>query len=579
MRKDPYAKERAEARLRAKEKEIAPDVPGSVIAAFLRDLKGADGHTPVKGKDYYTELEKRELISEIKNLIPVPKDADPVDYDLVFSYVVQEVEDQVKKEVAKLPKPKDGIDGKDAKVDIPAIVKALLKAMPKMESKEVDYLGVKEYIDKEITKIKALPPKVVQSFTGGGATHISQLADVDLSGLSKNADGQYILGSGGGGASAFTDLTDTPADYTGEAGKAVIVNATEDGLEYAPLSGGGDMLASVYDPAGGAKQVAFENQLFSGDYDDLTNKPTLFDGSYNSLSDVPSTFTPSAHSHVASDITDFQTAVSANSDVTANTADRHSHSNKALLDTYTQTEADLADAVSKKHDAATVSDTTSIDMTIIGQQISAQREALTGDVTAAKNSNATTIANGAVSNAKLANMATQTIKGRNTAGTGDPEDLTAANVRSIINVADGATANSSDAHLLDRANHTGVQAISTVTDLQTTLDARVDYKVTTTTSSATPAVTGDAMRNELRLTAQAVNTTIGEPSGTAVAGNLLKMTITATGGTRTIGYNAIYDTTSAGFTELDSLDDGQTGILLFEYIGSDWVQIAEPVII
>jgi hypothetical protein len=37
-----------------------------------------------------------------------------------------------------------------------------------------------------------------------------------------------------------------------------------------------------------------------------------------------------------------------------------------------------------------------------------------------------------VTNAKLANMATATIKGRTTAGTGDPEDLTAAQVRTLI---------------------------------------------------------------------------------------------------------------------------------------------------
>lgn len=35
--------------------------------------------------------------------------------------------------------------------------------------------------------------------------------------------------------------------------------------------------------------------------------------------------------------------------VAANTSARHTHSNKSLLDTYTQTEVDLADAVSKKH--------------------------------------------------------------------------------------------------------------------------------------------------------------------------------------------------------------------------------------
>lgn len=48
------------------------------------------------------------------------------------------------------------------------------------------------------------------------------------------------------------------------------------------------------------------------------------------------------------------------------------------------------------------------------------------------------IEDGAVTNPKLASMATSTLKGRATAGTGDPEDLAAADVRTILNVADGA---------------------------------------------------------------------------------------------------------------------------------------------
>ena len=58
------------------------------------------------------------------------------------------------------------------------------------------------------------------------------------------------------------------------------------------------------------------------------------------------------------------------------------------------------------------------------------------------------IADDAVTNAKLANVATSTIKGRATASTGDPEDLTAAQVRTILNVADGANNYS-------HPNHTG----------------------------------------------------------------------------------------------------------------------------
>ena len=63
-----------------------------------------------------------------------------------------------------------------------------------------------------------------------------------------------------------------------------------------------------------------------------------------------------------------------------------------------------------------------------------------GDVTSVGDGS-TTIANDAVSNAKAANMAANTIKGRVTASTGDPEDLTATQVRTIINVADGAEVN------------------------------------------------------------------------------------------------------------------------------------------
>lgn len=94
----------------------------------------------------------------------------------------------------------------------------------------------------------------------------------------------------------------------------------------------------------------------------------------------------------------------------------------------------------------------------------------TGDVTG---STALTIANSAVTNAKLANVATSTIKGRVSASTGVVEDLTAAQVRTLLNVESGATANQSDAYLLNRSNHTGTQAQSTITGLSTDLSARV----------------------------------------------------------------------------------------------------------
>ena len=63
----------------------------------------------------------------------------------------------------------------------------------------------------------------------------------------------------------------------------------------------------------------------------------------------------------------------------------------------------------------------------------------TGDVTSVGDG-AQTIVNNAVTNAKAADVPTETIKGRVTALTGDPEDLTVTQVRTLLNVADGATA-------------------------------------------------------------------------------------------------------------------------------------------
>ena len=91
-----------------------------------------------------------------------------------------------------------------------------------------------------------------------------------------------------------------------------------------------------------------------------------------------------------------------------------------------------------------------------------RRSALTGDVTAPVDSNATTIANNAVSNVKAADVPTQTIKGRATAATGDPEDLTPTQVRAIINVADGA-------NNYVHPNHSG--DITSVSDGNTTIAA------------------------------------------------------------------------------------------------------------
>lgn len=64
----------------------------------------------------------------------------------------------------------------------------------------------------------------------------------------------------------------------------------------------------------------------------------------------------------------------------------------------------------------------------------------------------------------VSNVATSSILGRVTAGSGDSEELTATQVRTLINVENGATANDTDANLKNRANHTGTQTASTISD-------------------------------------------------------------------------------------------------------------------
>lgn len=65
----------------------------------------------------------------------------------------------------------------------------------------------------------------------------------------------------------------------------------------------------------------------------------------------------------------------------------------------------------------------------------------TGDVTG---STALTIGNDKVTYAKMQNVTTARIMGRNSSGSGNMEELSASTVRTMLNVADGATANSGD---------------------------------------------------------------------------------------------------------------------------------------
>ena len=147
----------------------------------------------------------------------------------------------------------------------------------------------------------------------------------------------------------------------------------------------------------------------------------------------------------------------------------------------------------------------------------------TGDATGAT---ALTIAANAVTNAKAAQMAVNTIKGRITAGTGTSEDLTAANVRTIINVADGATANTGT-----------VTSVAALTLGTTGTDLSSSVATGTTTPVITLNVPTASAANRGALSAADWSTfNAKQPAGAYLTGN---QTITFTGGATGSGTTAV----------------------------------------
>lgn len=81
----------------------------------------------------------------------------------------------------------------------------------------------------------------------------------------------------------------------------------------------------------------------------------------------------------------------------------------------------------------------------------------------------------AVSNAKLANMAASTFKGRVTASTGDPEDMTAAQARSLIEAAVPSVVTITTNTTLTAAAHQGKMLYCTTGALNLTVDNSTDF--------------------------------------------------------------------------------------------------------
>jgi len=107
----------------------------------------------------------------------------------------------------------------------------------------------------------------------------------------------YLTVSSGDLAAGFTTAVTTANEYTDEAIASLSNTLPE---TYVPQSDVGNvdgvapldenaLIPDSYIPS----TIARDSELFSGSYDDLTNKPILFDGSYNNLTNLPTLFSGS----------------------------------------------------------------------------------------------------------------------------------------------------------------------------------------------------------------------------------------------------------------------------------------------
>ena len=99
--------------------------------------------------------------------------------------------------------------------------------------------------------------------------------------------GGIPLGAGGGGgATIFRQLFDTPSTYIGSEGYFVKVKQDASGLEFVDQTVfDGDYNNLINAPDLSLYQLI--SNAFDGDYNNLINAPDLFSGSYNDLTDKP----------------------------------------------------------------------------------------------------------------------------------------------------------------------------------------------------------------------------------------------------------------------------------------------------
>lgn len=172
-----------------------------IDVANLETLKGEDGKTPERGVDYFTDEDLDNIEAFILDRIPVVGEDVPS---------AKQVNEYIDKQVAKIPRVKGdkgnpGTPGKPGKDGSPDSALDIIKKLRSLDKNQ----GL------QLNDIRGLSKKIAL---------LNEVSD-EFTQLKEDLNKIKIFSSGGG----------------------------SDGAGY--------MLASVYDPAGGAKQVAFASEL------------------------------------------------------------------------------------------------------------------------------------------------------------------------------------------------------------------------------------------------------------------------------------------------------------------------------
>lgn len=473
-------------------------------------IKGEDAPHLIPDVDYISKKTQEAILNS--SLEKTEKETKKI-----VDMVVKDFEKNAKKRLSELR------DGKDAEIT-PALIEEITnKVYDLIETPDVDKLlekKIKELkkemkfanaddVANEMAQLRQLVQEVknfkVQGSTGGSLFRLSSLLDIDTK--ERSSVKAYLKWNDTRKIYEHVEITGGSSlpDQTGQNGKFLTTDGTNP--SWASIPGGGDMLASVYDPTN-ISADAFARANHTG-------------------------------TQTASTISDFDTEVSNNTDVTANT--------------------------SARHDAVTLAGTPDY-ITLTGQQLNLGQIDLATDVTGdlplsniAQQSAHSVLGRAGAGTGDVAGitMGNDTILGR--AGAGNVDDLSATQVRTILNVEDGAN------NYTNEMAQDAVGGILTDTD---TIDFTYNDVANTINADVKPnSITNNEIASETIRTGNIADGQITEAKLSTTVNASLDLADTSLQpsdiGTTVQGYSAVLAGTTASFTtadetKLDGIEAGAT---------------------